>query len=255
MYTNIRGSIMEKSVSQAWIKKRDTFIKKCSICHHELLKTCSMPEDTLTKIFSDCIVRHSDSAFGKQYNFKQIKTLADYRQAVPINQYADLEPWIWQILDGEKRVLTVDEPHTMLKTSGTTGSSKAIPHTDFWRYRPRGPTIYALWGALGKYIPQLWDHPYATLDFLWEREIPKDFIGKLPHQAITNREISLGETDFTPLWYDAPWVDFTNDASGFMERIYLRIRHFIGQDLRLLAVIQPNRLLLLAEILDRKSVV
>ncbi len=241
---------MEKSVSQTWIKKRDTFIKKCSTCHRELLKTCSMPEDTLAKTFFDCIVRHRDSAFGKQYNFKQIKTLADYRQAVPIHQYADLEPWIRQILDGEKRVLTVDEPYTMLKTSGTTGPSKAIPHTAFWRYRHRGPIIYALWGAFGKYFPQLWDHPYATLDFLWEREVPKDFIGKLPHQAITNRETSLGVTDFTPLWYDAPWVDFTNDDSGFMERIYLRIRHFIGQDLRLLAVIQPNRLLLLAEILS-----
>ncbi|SDU08332.1 GH3 auxin-responsive promoter family protein [Desulfobacula phenolica] len=236
--------------SENWIKKRNKFIDKCRICHNELLKTCSEPDAVSAQILSDCVSRNRETDFGRRHNFGQIKTLTDYRRAVPIHQYADLEPWIQQILEGKERVLTVDAPYTMLKTSGTTGSSKAIPHTAHWRYRYRGPIIYALWGAYGKYFPQLWDHPYATLDFLWERELPKDFIGKIPHQGITNREISLGKTDFTPPWYNAPWVDFTDDSSGFMERIYLRIRHFIGQNLRMLAVIQPNRLLLMVQILS-----
>jgi GH3 auxin-responsive promoter len=236
-----------------WDKIRDNFKQECSLYHNQLLDTCSNPEKNLTRVLADCVIQNKNTAFGKKYHFQRINTLREYRSAVPIHEYADLAPWISRILAGENHILTSDDPYLMQKTSGTTGPSKAIPQTSHWRFGYRGPIIYALWGSYIKYFPQIMDHPHAVLDFLWEREKPVDFMGKFPHQGITNREISLGKTDFTPPWYDAPWVDFTDDTTGFMERIYLRIRHFIGQDLRALAVIQPNRLILIAQILSEQA--
>lgn len=236
-----------------WKNVRNGFLNTCRLHRQAFLHTCTAPEATVAAAFSDCITRNRDTAFGKHYNFDKIHTLEEYRKAAPIHRYKDLEPWINRILDGKKQVLTVDEPYSMLKTSGTSGPSKAIPHTAFWRHHFRGPIIYALWGNFAEIFPWFLDHPYATLDFLWERERPNSFVGCLPYHGITNREISLGQSDFTPPWYDAAWVDFTNDTSGFMERIYLRIRYFVGHDLRMIAVIQPNRLILLAEILAEKT--
>lgn len=236
-----------------WAARRSAFMEKCSGFREELLRACQAPEAAIDNLLSDCVRRHADTAFGREYGFKHINTVEEYVRAVPIHQYDDLEPWINRVIAGEKKVLTVDEPYMMLKTSGTTGPSKAIPHTAFWRYQHRGPAIYALWGTYGKFFPQIFDHPHATIDFLWERETPGNFLGRFPHQGISNREISLGGNDFTPLWYDAPWHDFTGDDSGFMERIYLRIRHFIGKDLRAIVCIQPNRLLMIADMLAKKG--
>jgi GH3 auxin-responsive promoter len=245
----VRMSVDHKN----WANKRDSVMAKCSTYHDQLQKACFAPRETLSQMLADCVIRHTDTAFGRQHGFRHIKTLKDYRHAVPIHRYDDLNPWIQRILTGENHVLTIDDPYMMLKTSGTTGPSKAIPQTQHWRFGFRGPIIYALWGLYAKYFPQIFDHPHATLDFLWEREEPKEFLGKLPHQAITNREISLGGSDWSPPWYAEPWVDFTNDSSSLTERNYLRIRHFIGQDLRAIATIQPNRLLTIAETLGNQA--
>lgn len=252
-WTYLMETMLNNNWKNDWTARRSAMLDTCGKFRNELLQACHAPGPAMDRVLTDCVKRHSDTAFGRQYGFKRIKTVEDYVRAVPIHRYEDLEPWITRTIEGEKKVLTVDEPYMMLKTSGTTGPSKAIPHTAFWRHQHRGPAIYALWGTYAKYFPQIFDHPHATMDFLWEREKPDTFTGKFPHQGISNREIALGGNDFTPLWYDAPWHDFTNDSSGFMERIYLRIRHFIGKDLRAIVCIQPNRLLMIADMLSKEA--
>ena len=72
----------------------------------------------------------ADTRFGKQYNFHQIKNIEDYRQAVPLQSYETLFPYIEAMMQGEADVLWHGKVKWFAKSSGTTSSrSKFIPVT------------------------------------------------------------------------------------------------------------------------------
>lgn len=54
------------------------------------------------KVFQNLIKSAADTAFGKEHNFKEIKTYEDFRKRVPVRDYEDLRPYIERILKGEK---------------------------------------------------------------------------------------------------------------------------------------------------------
>src|SRR5205809_538597 len=61
-------------------------------------------------VLTDLLAFNADTAFGREHGFGRIRTLADFRRAVPIRDYAALSPWIDRMADGEANVLTADEP-------------------------------------------------------------------------------------------------------------------------------------------------
>ncbi len=66
--------------------------------------------------------------FGEKYDFKNIKTIADYQKKVPIHDYTALEPEINKVMRGEKNILWPEDIKWFAKSSGTTSSkSKFIP--------------------------------------------------------------------------------------------------------------------------------
>jgi hypothetical protein len=65
--------------------------------------------------------------FGKSHYFKDIKTHADFVEAVPVADYEDFRIAINEILDGKPHVLWPDKPLYFAKTSGTTSGIKYIP--------------------------------------------------------------------------------------------------------------------------------
>lgn len=65
--------------------------------------------------------------FGKARNFKDIKSYADYKAAVPVSEYEDLKPYIELIADGKQDVLWPGKPLYFCKSSGTTSGVKYIP--------------------------------------------------------------------------------------------------------------------------------
>lgn len=81
------------------------------------------------KVFQNLIKSAADTAFGKEHNFKEIKTYEDFRKRVPVRDYEDLRPYIERILKGEKNVLWKGLPLYFAKTSGTTSGAKYIPIT------------------------------------------------------------------------------------------------------------------------------
>src|SRR6185295_16794892 len=59
----------------------------------------------------DCLLHallaaNAASAFGRAHGFSRLRSLADFRAAVPIATYDDLRPWIDRAADGEVGVLT-----------------------------------------------------------------------------------------------------------------------------------------------------
>ena len=67
------------------------------------------------------------TAFGKDHHFAAIKTYEDFKNAVPIQDYEGLKPYIERVVAGESDVLWKDKPLYFAKTSGTTSGIKYIP--------------------------------------------------------------------------------------------------------------------------------
>ncbi len=69
----------------------------------------------------------ASTAFGKEHHFGDVKTAADFAQAIPIRDYEALTPYIEAIKSGRSDVLWPGKPMYFAKTSGTTSGTKYIP--------------------------------------------------------------------------------------------------------------------------------
>lgn len=70
------------------------------------------------------------TAFGRDRGFASMRTVQDFRKAMPITRYEDYEPYIERVKAGEFTAMFADQPVIMFAmTSGTTASRKYIPVT------------------------------------------------------------------------------------------------------------------------------
>lgn len=79
--------------------------------------------DNLNRIISD----NAGTEFGKRHGFSGITGIDDYRERVPLSDYSDFAESIARMRTGERNVLTVYEPVSFCRTSGSTGEPKYIP--------------------------------------------------------------------------------------------------------------------------------
>ncbi|MBF0595517.1 MAG: GH3 auxin-responsive promoter family protein [Candidatus Omnitrophica bacterium] len=76
------------------------------------------------------IVRSNEQTeFGRKYNFKSIRSVADFQKNIPIQDYKDVRPFVEKILTGEQGILTDEKVILLEPTSGSTGAIKYIPYT------------------------------------------------------------------------------------------------------------------------------
>jgi len=69
-----------------------------------------------------------DTYFGRKYHFYQIQNYTDFSQAVPLNDYNSLLPYIERMMKGESDILWRGKVKWFAKSSGTTATkSKFIP--------------------------------------------------------------------------------------------------------------------------------
>ena len=87
------------------------------------------PVDSQMAIFNKLIRKAQGTAFGKDHDFKSIKTHEDFKNRVPIGDYEALSPYVKRVVEGEKNVLWPGKPVYFAKTSGTTSGAKYIPIT------------------------------------------------------------------------------------------------------------------------------
>jgi hypothetical protein len=70
-----------------------------------------------------------DSAFGAAHGFATVRSITDFRAAVPIRTYDDLLPWIERAKRAEARVLTTAPVIMFECSSGSAGAAKFVPYT------------------------------------------------------------------------------------------------------------------------------
>lgn len=86
------------------------------------------PFDAQREVLFNLIATAKDTEFGKQYDFKSIKSIEQFQERVPINSYEKMQPYINRLLKGEQNVLWPSEIRWFAKSSGTTSDkSKFIP--------------------------------------------------------------------------------------------------------------------------------
>ncbi len=95
---------------------------------HDIELFMKYPVEVQDELFTKLITRGKDTAFGREYDFKSIRNLEEYRNRVPIQKYEELFPYIKRIMQGEQQVLWPSEITWFAKSSGTTNArSKFIP--------------------------------------------------------------------------------------------------------------------------------
>ena len=100
--------------------------------------------------------RNAGSRYGRERSFASIRSVDDFRRALPISSYADVEPYIDQVRSGDVRALFGGRQklYMFAMTSGTTSRPKYIPVTgDFLKEYRRG---WMTWG-----IQAYLEHPAA----------------------------------------------------------------------------------------------
>lgn len=83
------------------------------------------------EVLQDLITHGQNTEFGRKYGFREIFTIRHFKQAVPINEYNDLKPYIQRIMESEDQLLWNTPVSWFAQSSGTTSDkSKFIPITD-----------------------------------------------------------------------------------------------------------------------------
>ncbi len=92
-------------------------------------KWVNHPLETQDAVFKDLIKTASNTLFGKEHHFEQIKTHADFVKNVPIRDYEELKGYVEKVVAGNADILWPGKPIYFAKTSGTTSGAKYIPIT------------------------------------------------------------------------------------------------------------------------------
>ncbi|MGP1991727.1 GH3 auxin-responsive promoter family protein [Zobellia laminariae] len=88
------------------------------------------PIVTQEKVFHQLLEKASNTKFGVDHGFDNIKSHEDFVNKVPIRDYEALKPYVEQVVAGKEDILWPGKPVYFAKTSGTTSGAKYIPITD-----------------------------------------------------------------------------------------------------------------------------
>lgn len=202
------------------------------------------PDAHQRRVLTDLLEFNSRTAYGRRHGFDRIRTLDDYRRAVPLQTYADLEPYIERAAAGEPDVLTADRPAVFFTSSGSTGAHKKIPVTPRFMRTTFFPFYYAAWAPLIEHFPDVLAHPAAVLNLKHDPvAAPPTTASGRPHVGAS--QVDFGETFGEPLSAEpgtgAPWATLPVPvaAGDHTEKMYLRLRLAVEHDVRCVIGINP----------------
>lgn len=98
--------------------------------HGRIEEWMNEPIAAQREVLQDLITHGQYTEFGRKYGLKEIFTIRNFKQAVPIHEYDDLKPYINRLMEGEDQLLWNTPVTWFAKSSGTTSDkSKFIPIT------------------------------------------------------------------------------------------------------------------------------
>ncbi|SHH50723.1 GH3 family domain-containing protein [Streptomyces sp. 3214.6] len=210
----------------------------------KLLTALADPAGQRRQVLADLLEFNAGTDYGAAHGFGRVRTLDEYRRAVPIQTYADLEPWIERSAAGEANVLTADRPAVFFTSSGSTGARKKIPVTPRFMRTTFFPFYYAAWAPLLAHFPEVLHSPDAVLNLKHDplTAPPTTRSGK-PHVGASQVNFGeiFGERLSAEPGTDAPWAELPVPvaAQDHLEKAYLRLRLAVAGDVRCVIGINP----------------
>lgn len=202
------------------------------------------PRIAQEKVLFNYLRRNSDTEFGKQYDFRSIRSVADYQRSVPLGDCETMRPFIERMALGERNILTKDRPIFFGATSGTTNHPKLIPTTKFSE-------------AINASLIDIWSYYIA-------RDHPDVLDGKIltmvsPEiEGYTSSGIAFGAESgraykHLPLTvkhlYVLPYEVF--EIADYDARYYTILRIAMAENVTDVATLNPNTLLLLCHKIEK----
>ncbi|MEA5402263.1 GH3 auxin-responsive promoter family protein [Arcicella sp. DC2W] len=83
--------------------------------------------ETQLNLMKSLVADASHTLFGKDHRFSEISDYQSFKDAIPVQDYENLKPYIEKVVAGESDILWKDKPLYFAKTSGTTSGVKYIP--------------------------------------------------------------------------------------------------------------------------------
>ena len=95
---------------------------------HDIELFLKYPIEVQNELFLDLVRTARKTEFGLEFGFKDIFSLEEYKQQVPVFSYEQFYPYIQKLLNGQQNILWPTEIKWFAKSSGTTNAkSKFIP--------------------------------------------------------------------------------------------------------------------------------
>ncbi|MGB0280365.1 MAG: GH3 auxin-responsive promoter family protein [Flavobacteriaceae bacterium] len=108
---------IKQRIAKRWAKRAVKATKKWA-------KT---PIKTQENVLMELVHKAKNTVFGRDHDFANIKSYANFVSRVPIRDYEGLRPYVDRVVAGEADVLWQGKPLYFSKTSGTTSGVKYIP--------------------------------------------------------------------------------------------------------------------------------
>ena len=106
------------------------------------------PKEAQDQTFTDLMKGLRGTVLENAHNLIGVRTLDDFRQAVPIQSYDDVAPLVQRLLAGEKSVLSREKVRGFVETSGTQATPNLIPITRGWSAHIRRAQLLWVIGLL-----------------------------------------------------------------------------------------------------------
>ncbi len=91
----------------------------------------SNPIDTQREILQDLVTHAQYTEIGRKFGLTKLFSIRDFKNAIPIQEYEDIETYVERLMNGEENLLWNTPVNWFAKSSGTTNSkSKFIPITE-----------------------------------------------------------------------------------------------------------------------------
>ena len=98
------------------------------------------------ELFYDIVSDNAETEYGRRYNFKDIQTVEQFKENVPLHNYDDYKGHVDKIKTEETQgILCKDDVIFLARTSGTTGEYKCVPVTRTLKFKDgmkAGPVMF-----------------------------------------------------------------------------------------------------------------
>ena len=211
-------------------------------CLRRFMRAHARTEETQNELLTRLIQAHQGTSFGKDHNLSAVRTMDEFRRAIPLADYEYYQPYMQRVLQGEFTALLPEEtpPLKFSMTSGTTADPKYIPVTQpFLQDMRNGWNAFGI-GALHDHMDAFGRPILSITSSMYEETSPSG----IPCGAISGL-LAQNQQKIVQRMYPCPrWVTEIPDIET---RLYTILRYAIERNVSFITTANPSTTIKLIE--------